>query len=273
MNTKQWSHLKMFIATLLVVDKYKQLWSAIVAFVTARNDFAGAIDEIRAQELKQSTATTGVTANKRKSRDAMCRAAAVVGGALAAYADTQQDHELFVLVDYSVADLMHLPEEACVNKCTAILNAGTENLAAVKATKHLAQSDLDDLQAKIDDFKAALERPRQTKAETKSATDQMPVSFDNGDGILERQLDRLMERFRDSNPDFYAEYKLARLIVDRGGSGDNTPQPAPTPATAPVATNVAPVPATTTATAPTPAPVPETVATTNTPAAPAAAVK
>ncbi|MFZ0825797.1 MAG: hypothetical protein WAO02_00085 [Verrucomicrobiia bacterium] len=261
MTNKQQTHLKMFIATLLVVDKFKQLWSAIVAFVNARDAFAEAIDNIRAQEMKQSTATTGVTANKRKSRDAMCRAAAMVGGALAAYADTQQDHELFVLADYSVSDLTYMPEEACLNKCSAILNAGTDNLAALKATKHLVQADLDDLQTKIDDFKTALERPRQTKAETKSATDQLPASIDATDGIVERQLDKLMERFRDTNPDFYSEYQLARQIIDLSGNGGNTPAPTPAPATTTTATTPA---------AATPAPV--TASATATPqAAPAAA--
>jgi hypothetical protein len=240
MTNKQQTHLKMFIATLLVVDKFKPLWSAIVAFANAREALGGAIDEIRAQEMKQSTATTGVTANKRKSRDAMCRATAVVGGALAAYADTQKDNELFVLADYTVSDLMYLPEETCLNKCIALLNSGTTNLAALKATKHLAQADLDDLQAKIDEFKAALERPRQTKAQTKSATDKIPESIAAADAILERQLDRLMERFRDSNPDFYSEYQLARQIVDQGGNGGSSTEPAPAAAPAVATTAAAP---------------------------------
>jgi hypothetical protein len=230
----------MFITTLLVVDKFKQLWSAIVAFANARNDLAAAIDNIRAQELKQSTATNGVTANKRKSRDAMCLVTALVGGAVAAYADTQKDHELFVLADYTASDLMRMPEEACLNKCTAIFNAGTNNLAALKAAKHLAQADLDDLQAKLDDFKAALERPRQTKAETKSATDQIPEAIAEADGIVDRQLDKLMERFRESNPDFHSEYLLARQIVDLSGNGSSSShEPAPAAATA-TATATAP---------------------------------
>lgn len=225
----------MLIATLGVVDNFKSVWQAIIAFVTARDDLAAAIDNIRAQELKQSTSTVGVTQDKRTIREAMCNAAAIVGGAIAAYADKQNNHELFAAADFSAPDLLHQSEAECVTNCTAILNAGTTNLAALTAAKHLAQTDLDDLKAKVDAFNIALERPRQTKAGTKSATDQLPDAIAAADRIAERQLDRLMERFRVSNGDFYSAYQVARVIVDAGGGPSTTtpPTPTPTPASVP----------------------------------------
>jgi len=218
----------MLIATLGVMDSFKSLWQAIVAFATARNDLSAAIDNVRAQELKQSATTTGVTQDKRTIREGMCSAAAIVGGAVAAYADKQNNHELFAAVDFSAPDLLHQTESECMTNCTAILNAGTENLAALTVSKHLAQTDLDDLKAKIDAFNAAFERPRQTRAGTKSATDQLPDAIAAADRIVERQLDRLMERFRLSSPDFYSSYQVARVIVDAGGGSTTTTPPAPT---------------------------------------------
>jgi hypothetical protein len=240
MNIKQETHLKMLIATLGVIDNNKPVWKDVAAFSTARDDFESAIENVRAQELKQSTSTTGVTQDKRTAREAMCSAAAVVGGAVAAYADKQNNHELFAAVDFSAPDLLHQSEAECVTHCTAILNAGTDNLATLKTAKHLAQADLDDLKEKVDEFNAALERPRQTKAGSKSATDQLPDAIAAADRIVERQLDRLMERFRGSNGDFYSAYQVARVIVDAGG-GPGTPTtpttpPTPTAASAPAAT-------------------------------------
>jgi hypothetical protein len=235
MNIKQETHLKMLIASLGVIDNNKPVWKDVAAFSTARDDFESAIDNVRAQELKQSTTTTGVTLDKRTAREAMCSAAAIVGGAVAAYADKQNNHELFASVDFSAADLLHRSEAECVTNCTAILNAGMTNLAALTTGKHLAQSDLDDLKAKIDAFNVALERPRQAEAGSKSATDQLPDAIAAADRIVERQLDRLMERFRVSNPDFYSAFKVARVIVDAGG-GTSTPAPAPTAAPATTAT-------------------------------------
>ena len=58
---RQQSHLKMLITTRDVLDNFKALWSAIVAFVTARADFGAAIASIQQQELKQTGTTTGGT--------------------------------------------------------------------------------------------------------------------------------------------------------------------------------------------------------------------
>ena len=51
---------------------------------------------------------------------------------------------------------------------------GTANLAVLVAVKSLAQTDLDDLAAKIKAFTTALTTPRQVRTKTKDATDQMP---------------------------------------------------------------------------------------------------
>lgn len=234
MEIKQQTHLKMLITTRDVLDNFKTLWLAIVAFVTARAAFGAAIDNIQAQELKQSGTTTGTTEDKHTARVDMCNAAAMVGGAVAAYADTQNNHELFTTVDFSAPDLLHQTEQDCATNCNAILNAATANLAAIVPAKSLAQTDLDDLKAKIADFNTALTRPRQTRTITKGATDQIPLAIAAADRIAERQLDRLMERFRVSNPDFYSAYNVARVIVDAGGgpSTSTPPTPAPTPAPA-----------------------------------------
>lgn len=77
----------MFIATLGVLDQYNNIWQAVSAISTARGKLAAVVSDIRAAELKQSTPTTGVTENKRLARRAMCQSAALVAGAVAAYAD------------------------------------------------------------------------------------------------------------------------------------------------------------------------------------------
>jgi hypothetical protein len=232
MNIKQQSHLKMIVAVLGVLDKFKTIWQAVAAFAAARADLSAAIDAVNAEELKQAGLTTGITENKRLARQAMCDAAAIVGGAVAAWADKQNNHELFNSVDFSASDLLHQTEQDCATNCQAILDAATANLAALAAGQTLAQADLDDLTAKIKAFKDLLTKPRQAKADISTATNLIPDKLDAGDRILERQLDRLMERYKTSNADFYGAYWVARVIVDAGG-GSGTPPTPPTPPTTP----------------------------------------
>ncbi len=114
----------MFVAVLGVLDNFKTIWQAVTAFASAHDALAAAIAAIRAEELKQSGTTTGVTQNKRLARQAMCSAAAVVGGAVAQWAETQGKNDLFQTVDFSNADLLHMTEADCLTNCTAIYNAG-----------------------------------------------------------------------------------------------------------------------------------------------------
>ena len=175
--------------------------------------------------------TTGVIENKRLARQALCSAAAIVGGAVAAYAEQQGKHDLFDIVDFSAPDLLHQTEADCLTHCTDIFNAGTANLAALTAAGTLAAADLTDLNTKITAFNTLLTSPRQAKAGTKAATDLLPDKIDAADCICERQLDRLMERYQTSNPDFYGAYQVARIIVDAGGGSATPPTPPTPPAT------------------------------------------
>ena len=128
MNIKQQAHTKMLVAVLGVLDSFKTIWQAVVAFASAHDALAAAIAAIRAEELKQSGVTTGVTENKRLARQAMCSAAAVVGGAVAAYAEQQGKHDLFDSVDFSAPDLLHQTEADCLTHCTDIFNAARPTL-------------------------------------------------------------------------------------------------------------------------------------------------
>lgn len=229
MDARQKPHVKMLITTRDLLDKFKSLWQGIVAFATARDDFGTAITNIQDEELAQSDTTTGGTADKHTAREIMCSAAAIVAGAVADYAETQGDHELFAKVDFSLADLLHQAEQDCATHCQGILDAATESLAAMSAGKTLAQTDLDNLDEKIGDFNTALTRPRQIRTKISGATGQLPGLISAADRILERRLDRLMERFRESNPDFYAAYRVARVIVDAGAHPGPAAPPTPPP--------------------------------------------
>lgn len=228
MNIRQQAHTKMFSAVLGVMDKYNPVWINSSAFVDAHDGLNDIINNIRDEELKQSGKTTGVTENKRTARTAMCAAAAVVGGAVAQLAETQARHDLFDTVDFSAPDLLHQTEADCLTNCTAIYNAANANIAALTAAGTLAAADVTDLNTKIGAFNGQLTQPRQVKAGTKAATDLLAEAIIAGDRICERQLDKLMERFKATNPDFYLAYQVARLIVDAGG---NTAAPTPAPAT------------------------------------------
>ena len=48
--------------------------------------------------------------------------------------------------------------------------------------------------------------------------------------LLRNHLDKQMLMFKKSNPEFYAGYASARVIMDRGSRKGSSPAPAPAPA-------------------------------------------
>ena len=177
----------------------------------------------------QGNVITGIAGDKFVARQRLAESAGLVAGAVAAYADKQNNQELFAAVDFTVPALLRGAEQDCETHCANILKAGTANLAAMAAEQSLTQDDLDTLEVRLKAFSKLLPKPRQAKSDTKGATDQLPVALLANDRTLERQLDKLVERFRNTNPDFFHAYHVARMIVDPGSHPDRTDEPPPTP--------------------------------------------
>jgi hypothetical protein len=67
---------------------------------------------------------------------------------------------------------------------------------------------------KIEAYEKVCSKPRQNVAKKAAANRALPRLFKQGRNILTRRMDRLMAQFRTTAPEFYAEYKTARKIVN-----------------------------------------------------------
>ena len=70
--------------------------------------------------------------------------------------------------------------------------------------------------------------PRTAVAGRAGQTRTMPPAVKTVTSLLRNRLDKQMLMFKRSNPEFFAGYLSARVIVDRHGGGGATPTP-PTP--------------------------------------------
>jgi hypothetical protein len=150
---------------------------------------------------------------------------------LSALAAKNNDALLGAQVEWSLSalDKMGVDDLEALGKTVSSL--ATANLAALAAYGITAAdvAALDGLTARFHSVKNA---PRLAIAGRKGQTETQPVLVSKGTSLLRNRLDKQMTKFKKSNPEFYAAYPSARVIVDRGGSGGSTPTP-PTPPTAP----------------------------------------
>ena len=236
------AHHKMHVCVLGVLEANKVFWQNVPAITAARNQLSTGIKFVTTLQEAQAGITTGITGDKKSVRRQLCESAVLVGGAVAALADSQNNHELYDTVDFTLPALLHESEENCKAHCANILKAGTANLAALVAVQSLAQTDLDALQTLVTAFDLILTRPRQAKVDNKGATDLIPTALLANDRTLERQLDKLMERYRNTQPVFFQAYQAARVIVDIGAHPSQTEEPPAPTASAPLPPPAQPTP-------------------------------
>lgn len=233
MDAPKQNKFGMYQSTNVVLTKknYKPLWSGIPGFVQLQADLTSELKTITNLSPQQGRRKTGLAEDKDAARLAMCKAANITAGAVAAYAHKVGNHELLTRVDTTLSILTSGRGKDSRDKCSDILSAATANLTAL-GDFGLVQSDLDHLAQLIADFDELAPQPQLALGAAKGAGQAQDTAFDRADGILNNGLDNLMLKFEDSQPDFFRDYTNARLIIDRpGGHGNGNPPTPPTPPT------------------------------------------
>jgi len=77
------------------------------------------------------------------------------------------------------------------------------------------QADLNALTLLTANFTKFKTAPRTGIAKRAGQTATLPQAIDDNQSLIRRQLDKQMTKFKKTNPDFYAGYQAARLIVSR----------------------------------------------------------
>jgi hypothetical protein len=86
------------------------------------------------------------------------------------------------------------------------------------ATLLVSQANLDELNEALTNFNTSKSAPRAGVANRMAQTQSLPELINDANDILRNQLDRMVNLFRRSNPDFVAAYRGARVVVDRAAT-------------------------------------------------------
>ena len=182
MTDLQTNRYEMHRAVLGTLDTHADAWAAVPAMQVLRDRLAAAIDTVRGLARSQARTSAPATAVKADLRDA----------ALAEYSEVV------------VAEAReHLPAPEA---------DPTTGLGAYGVTAAF----VDELDALDDDFAAALSTPREAIAARKSAGRAIAVATRQAQTLLRKELDPTVDFLAPDAPAFAADYRNARIIVDRG---------------------------------------------------------
>lgn len=230
MTRKQQNRLDMFNGVHGYMMANGALWQQIPAVVEAVDDLADDIEVINALSGKQSTNTTGVTADKEQARTAYEDLISEIADQIGAFAAKNENVALEAEVDFTRVDLDKLTDDALINTGNTVARLTGENLTNL-AGYSITQDDIDELGALKTRFEDVKGAPRLAIVGRAGQTETLPEALNATTRLLNKRLDRLMSRFRRTHPEFFAGYEKSRVIVDRSATNSEASDQTQNPST------------------------------------------
>lgn len=199
----------------VVQDYCKQndhIWETDVPFKIAFELFVAKLPEIEQNRNQQSKNLTGLTQEKNQKKLDLAQKAYYIANRLQSYAEVNQKLELLNKVNFTENILSRMRETNLIGVCTQILDSAKAELANLSIYK-VTQDNVDALKAALKTYQNILGKPRAAKSTTVTATANLPQLFKETNEILKKRLDRDIEVFKISHPDFYNGYFSSRKVI------------------------------------------------------------
>lgn len=227
MNQDQLNRTGMVSTVSAYMAQNNSIWNAVPAITGTVGEVNANLAAIAEKVRKQQTPITGAAEEKETVRLDFEEKILGITDQLGALAEKMKNANLAAQVEFSLSSLDKLSDDELEETGTSVSALGTANLAAL-ADYGLVAADVAALDAAKTKFHGIKTAPRTAIAGRKGETDTIPILISDTTSILRNRLDKQMTKFKKSHPEFYAGYRSARVIVDRGGSSATPPTP-PTP--------------------------------------------
>lgn len=231
MNQDQDNITTMFETTNVVLDANNSIWSGMPAFADAVTRVKGGTAAIRQKQGQQ--ASTGDADAKQLVRDTVEERTLLIGAQLSALASKTNDPVLAAKVAFDKSTLDKMAVSDLLTAAKSVQTAANANSGVLASDYLVTAADLAQLDAAIVDLDAVKDDPRTAIVDKRVATMSLPAAIAFVRGIYRNELDKMILRFKSSDPDFYNAYFAARVIVDRPGTRSKKTTPTPPPSSTP----------------------------------------
>ena len=232
MTAEQSNKFSMYSATANVMKSHIDRITGTTALAASYDRFDTMLEQITQKDKERIGKTTGKVAAKDEAEDALVMAAVIVSSGVAALARTKGNVQLKEAVHFPESRLRHARPSEQLNMAKVaydLAKANAQDLVSYGITATM----LDDLKARITAYENAVKEVVSGLAERSGARTAVSDLFVQADEVLKEELDRMMQVYRISDPEFYNDYRAARVIRDIGVRHNKPGQPAAPPAGSP----------------------------------------
>lgn len=213
MRNSEKTVLTMIDAVFSYLSSHQSLVATSPALQTAFNNFKTRRADVKAAFGLEANPSGGVTADKKKLKRLLADQFAEIGGSMHAYAYMQGNNSLQEAVSFSGLQLFKQDDELLKTTCGNILRHAKENLSA------LTDYGID--AATITQMETTLENYVSGKSLVIATSKEKTVAGQSGGSRLREirtfmasVLDKLMLKFKSSEPDFFNNYMALRIVED-----------------------------------------------------------
>ena len=211
MEKKQIKRLEMMETTNSFLDTNTAVWSPIPIVATYKNQLAQAIDELKQAAQDQEAAQVFISRSLKELKLRISEKMDILDDILEAYAEDQEDVELMSAAANSKSDSYRLSNEDFETKVKNVIDQLEGHVTNMK-DYGLTKSQIHDVQLSFGAYQDRRGIPRSYKVASRQATESILALMEEGTTAISR-LDKVMKRFRRSNPSFYTGYTASRTVV------------------------------------------------------------
>jgi len=213
MTDREENKLSMYQTVLKFMDKNAAKLDVIPAMAMLREKLRTAVGVIHKRNAEHRNAAKGATNAKATAEEHLADEATALAGMCATYASVQGDDRLEARTTITMSDLRDMRDTELSNWSRSLYDVITEHQADL-VEYGLTEGMASDFLNLLDVYDNARDGRDEATAEQVAARQGLTAAFRIVDHILYKQIDRLMERFRTTDPKLYNGYQAARVIKD-----------------------------------------------------------
>jgi hypothetical protein len=215
MTSNQSNKHSMYTATENVLKSNTAKTAVIPAFAASYARLDSLITQIQDKDKERMGKTPGKLAAKDEAEDALMTATIIISSALTAMARSKGNTQLKEAAFVSESHIRHARSNEQINiaKLTYDLaKANRQDLTAYAITDTM----LEDLKSRIAAYDLAVKDFASGMAERVGARTAVSDLFVQADEVIKEEIDPMMQVFRVTDPEFFNDFRAARVIKDIG---------------------------------------------------------
>ncbi|MDR1089641.1 MAG: hypothetical protein LBL79_01085 [Prevotella sp.] len=214
MNDRQNAKITMYQTVYNTCTGFASVYTNVPAFINTLEALNKGIRQIREVEKQQVDALSkGATQAKTSVEEALIQSLLKVSGTLYVYAFETGNKELAAKMNLNKSQLFRMEDNTLLVTASEIASKAAEAVTAL-TNFGIGSAELTELAEHIAEYESLIVKPRTVIGEHKLHTANLTRLFAETDSLLYDKLDKLINLYKVSSPDFYNSYKNARNVIN-----------------------------------------------------------